>query len=36
VGILFRAPENVQRQYPQFEVVESYTELMSLIQRAMA
>jgi len=35
VGFLFRAPENVQRQFPQFQAVEAYADLMKLIQQAM-
>jgi phosphoserine / homoserine phosphotransferase len=35
VGILFRAPENVRRQFPQFKAVEAYADLMKLIQGAM-
>src|SRR6266404_2915304 len=29
-GILFRAPENVKQQFPQFAAVEGYSELMGL------
>jgi phosphoserine / homoserine phosphotransferase len=36
VGLLFRAPENVKRQFPQFKAVESYQDLMSLIRGAIA
>ena len=36
VGFLFRAPENVKRQFPQFEAVETYVELLRLILEAMA
>ena len=36
VGILFRAPENVRREFPQFKAVEAYADLMKLIQQAMA
>ena len=36
VGLLFRAPENVKRQFPQFRAVEAYEELTGLIQEAMA
>jgi phosphoserine / homoserine phosphotransferase len=36
VGFLFRAPENVKRQFPQFRAVETYPDLMKLIQGAMA
>src|SRR5690242_19689896 len=35
VGLLFRAPENVKRQFPQFEAVETYRELMERIKGAM-
>jgi phosphoserine/homoserine phosphotransferase len=35
VGILFRAPENVRQQFPQFKAVEAYADLMKLIQAAM-
>lgn len=36
VGFLFRAPENVKQQFPQFKAVEAYGDLMKLIQGAMA
>jgi phosphoserine/homoserine phosphotransferase len=36
VGFLFRAPENVKRQFPQFKAVEAYCDLMKLFQGAMA
>ena len=35
VGFLFRAPENVKKQFPQFKAVEAYADLMKLIQAAM-
>ena len=35
VGFLFRAPENVKRQFPQFKAVEAYAELSQLIAEAM-
>jgi len=35
VGILFRAPENVRQQFPQFKAVEAYADLMKLIKEAM-
>jgi phosphoserine/homoserine phosphotransferase len=35
VGLLFRAPENVKRQFPQFKAVETYGELMGLLKGAM-
>ena len=36
VGFLFRAPGNVKQQFPQFRAVETYSELMNLIQGATA
>ncbi len=36
VGFLFRAPENVKTQFPQFKAVETYADLMNLIKGAMA
>jgi phosphoserine / homoserine phosphotransferase len=35
VGILFRAPENVKKQFPQFKAVEEYADFMMLIRQAM-
>jgi len=35
VGILFRAPANVKKQFPQFKSVEAYDELLKLIRKAM-
>jgi phosphoserine/homoserine phosphotransferase len=35
VGILFRAPENVKQQFPQFKAVEAYADFMKLIKAAM-
>ncbi len=35
VGLLFRAPENVKRQFPGFTAVETYPDLMRLIKGAM-
>ena len=35
VGFLFRAPENVRRQFPQFPAVETYDELLARIRSAM-
>ncbi len=35
VGFLFRAPEAVKQQFPQFEAVETYVDLMRLIMDAM-
>jgi len=36
VGFLFRAPDNVKMQFPQFKAVEAYADLMRLIKGAMA
>jgi phosphoserine / homoserine phosphotransferase len=36
VGFLFRAPENVKEQFPQFKAVEEYADLMRLIKAALA
>jgi phosphoserine/homoserine phosphotransferase len=35
VGILFRAPDAVKKQFPQFEAVETYADLMKRIKAAM-
>ena len=35
IGYLFRAPENVKRQFPQFKAVESYADLIALIRESM-
>ena len=35
VGFLFRAPDNVKSQFPQFKAVESYADLSQLINAAM-
>ncbi len=35
VGFLFRAPDNVKQQFPQFKAVEAYPDLMKLIKGAM-
>jgi len=35
VGFLFRAPENVKQQFPQFKAVETYADLMKLIRAEM-
>ena len=35
-GILFHAPENVKRQFPQFTAVDTYADFMGLIKQAMA
>jgi phosphoserine/homoserine phosphotransferase len=34
-GILFRAPDNVKQQFPEFPAVESYADFMKLIKQAM-
>jgi len=35
LGFLFRAPDNVKKQFPQFKAVESYADLSELINEAM-
>ena len=35
VGLLFRAPDNVKPQFPQYKAVETYGELMGLVKGAM-
>ena len=35
LGILFRAPAGVKKQFPQFKAVETYSELMGLIRAAI-
>ena len=35
VGILFRAPVPIQKQFPQFPAVEAYSDLMKLIKAAL-
>ena len=35
VGILFRAPDNVTQQFPQFKAIEAYADLMQIIMAAM-
>jgi phosphoserine/homoserine phosphotransferase len=34
-GFLFRAPENLKKEFPQFKAVETYPDLMKLIKEAM-
>ena len=34
-GFLFRAPDNVKEQFPQFKAVEGYSELSELVDGAM-
>src|SRR5205809_2678219 len=36
VGFLFRAPENVKKQFPQFMAMETYEKLLELIKREMS
>jgi phosphoserine/homoserine phosphotransferase len=35
VGFLFRAPDNVKRQFPQFKAVEEYPEFLRLVRAAI-
>lgn len=35
VGILFHAPENVRREFPQFQAVDAYPDFMRLIKAAL-
>ena len=35
VGYLFRAPENVQKEFPQFKAIETYKDLHQLIREAL-
>ena len=35
IGFLFRAPENVKQEFPQFQAVETYPELLKLVKRAL-
>jgi phosphoserine / homoserine phosphotransferase len=35
VGFLFRAPDNVKKQFPQFKAVEGYNDLLGLMKEAM-
>jgi len=34
-GFLFRAPENIKREFPQFKAMETYSDLMQSIRAAM-
>jgi len=36
IGFLFRAPDNVKQQFPQFKSVESHADLLKLIKAAIA
>src|SRR5437870_10370796 len=35
IGFLFRAPENVRKEFPQFRSVETYRDLLKLIDEAL-
>src|SRR6185295_5904188 len=35
VGILFHAPENIRKQFPQFPAIERYNDLMTMIKAAL-
>ena len=35
VGFLFRAPDNVKQQFPQFKAVDAYADLMALVKGAV-
>ena len=35
VGFLFRAPENVKKEFPRFKAIETYKDLYQLIQEAL-
>jgi phosphoserine/homoserine phosphotransferase len=35
IGFLFRAPENVRRQFQQFQAMEAYSELLQWIRKSM-
>ena len=35
-GFLFQAPDNVRQQFPHFQAVDAYDDLLSLILRAAA
>ncbi len=35
LGFLFRAPENIKKQFPQFQPVETYADLLSSIRKGM-
>jgi phosphoserine/homoserine phosphotransferase len=36
LGVLFRAPDNVKQQFPQFQAVTEYSELLEIIKRNIA
>ncbi len=36
IGFLFRAPDNIKKQFPQFTPVETYADLLAVIRNAMA
>ncbi len=35
VGLLFRAPDNVKQEFPQFKAVDTYADLLQLIREAV-
>jgi phosphoserine/homoserine phosphotransferase len=35
-GLLFRAPDNVKQQFPQFQAVDTYPDFMNLIKAAVS
>jgi phosphoserine/homoserine phosphotransferase len=35
IGFLFRAPENIKKQFPRFKPVETYADLLACIRKAM-
>ena len=36
VGYLFRSPESIQKQFPQFEAIEEYPELMARVRKSLS
>jgi phosphoserine/homoserine phosphotransferase len=36
VGFLFHAPENIRKQFPQFQAVDAYPDLLALIRAQCA
>jgi phosphoserine/homoserine phosphotransferase len=36
LGVLFRAPDNIKQQFPQFQAVTEYSELLEIIKRNIA
>jgi hypothetical protein len=35
IGFLFRSPDNVKGEFPQFKAVETYADLLKLIRQAL-